>query len=71
MEVLKTLSMYVIGIATLIKAIREIKENTKKPLQIILCCLAMSIGIIGYVLLKEWLFLIVGLIGFILIFILG
>lgn len=71
MEVLKVISMFGLGIGGIIKGVIDIRENTNRPLQVILSCLVMSIGIIGYVLLKKWLFLIIGLIGFVLIFILG
>lgn len=71
MDVLRIVSMFILGIGGIITGILEIKENAKKPLTIILCCLAISIGIIGYVLSSEWLFLIIVLIGFVLIFVLG
>lgn len=45
-------------------------ENTKKKSSLVWACLVLCAGCIGYVLLKQWLFLIGGLIGFTLIFIL-
>jgi 1,4-dihydroxy-2-naphthoate octaprenyltransferase len=71
MDVLRTVSMFILGIGGIITGILEIKKNAKKPLPIILCCLAISIGTIGYALSSEWLFLIIGLIGFVLMFVLG
>lgn len=56
------------SIGRIITAIVEIKENAEKPLLVILCCLTMILGLIGYILISEWLFLIV---GFILILVLG
>ncbi len=50
MDMLRIVSMFILGIGGIITGILEIKKNTKKPLPIILCCLAMGIGTIGYLL---------------------
>lgn len=71
MEILKVITMFGLGIGGIIKGVIDIRKNTNRTLQVILSCLVMGIGIIGYVLLKKWLFLIIVLIGFVLIFILG
>lgn len=70
MEVLKIISMFILGIGGIVKGVTDIRSNSDNPLQVILCLFIASIGIIGYALFSKWLFLIIGLIGFILIFLL-
>ncbi len=71
MEIFKVISMYVLGIAGIVKGVLSIRKNTGKPFKVILLCLLMSIGVVGYALYKKILFIIIAFIGFVLIFILG
>lgn len=71
MEVVKVISMFILGISGIIKGIMNIRENTDRPLQVFVCLLIVSIGIIGYALFSKLLFLMIGIIGFVLMFILG
>lgn len=71
MEIFKILSMYILGITGIIKGIGDIRKNTDKPFKVILLCILMSIGIIGYALYKKILFMIMTLLGVILILVLG
>ena len=71
MDVLRTVSMFILGILLFIKGLAEIKKNSTRPLIAYLSLLAISVGLIGYILWSERLFLVVGIIGFILLLILG
>ena len=70
-EVVKVISMFILGIGGILKGIIDIRENTDRPLQVFLYLLIVSIGIIGYALFSKLLFLIIGVMGFVLMFILG
>ncbi len=71
MEIFKILWIYFLGITGIIKGINCIKQNTKKPFKVIMLCILLSIGIIGYSLYQEMLFMIMIILGIILILVLG
>lgn len=71
MDILRTVSSFILGIGLFTMGVAEIKKNATRPLMAYLCCLTMSVGLIGYILLSKWLFLVIGIMGLILLLILG
>lgn len=70
MEIIKVIGMFMLGIGGIVIGIIEIRNNTNKPLQVSLSLLVVILGIIGYALFSQLLYLIIGFIGLLLMLVL-
>ena len=71
MEILRIIGLFSFGLGAAIIGFLGIKKQTNRPWLVVLSSLTMALGVIGFALLNNALFLILVPIGIILIFLVG